>query len=147
MLGLAENCNNPARSNPRRKRAYRNERKYSSKETASYKRSNRKGKAMNGYTYPPTQEQPATKAQLIALRDLLLSHNDKNAAAAVDNVIDILTIAASEPIRNFVHIPNPETNGSIRQASELDDPRTLAERVIDDMHADWQAQIKELLGG
>ena len=46
----------------------------------------------DGWT-PPVIELP-TKAQLIALRDLLLSHGDKNAAAAVDNVIDILSLAA-----------------------------------------------------
>ena len=43
---------------------------------------------VTGYTYP--ESQPATKHQLIALRDLLLSHGDKHAAAAVDNVLDIL---------------------------------------------------------
>ena len=37
------------------------------------------------------KEQPATKAQLIALRDALLRWRDKDAAAAVDNVIDILS--------------------------------------------------------
>ena len=49
----------------------------------------------NGWT-PTEAVQPANKAQLIALRDLLLLHNDKNAADAVDNVIDILSIAASK---------------------------------------------------
>ena len=58
----------------------------------------------NGWT-PTPQTQPATKAQLIALRDLLLSHGDKNAAAAVDNVIDILTITAKKNVWDFTPIP------------------------------------------
>ena len=68
---------------------------------------------MNGWT-PTTKVQPATQAQLIALRDLLLSHGDKNAADAVDNVIDILTIAASEPVSNFVRASNPALNSGVR---------------------------------
>jgi hypothetical protein len=47
-------------------------------------------KMYTGYT-PSATPKPATKSQLLALRDLLLSHSDKNAAAAVDNVIDILS--------------------------------------------------------
>lgn len=48
-----------------------------------------------GYTQPEYVK-PANKQQLVALRDLLLGHGDKNAAAAVDNVIDILGQKAGE---------------------------------------------------
>lgn len=61
---------------------------------------------MNGWT-PTTKVEPATKAQLIALRDLLLSHGDKNAASAVDNVIDLLTIAATKS-NDWDFTPIPE---------------------------------------
>lgn len=74
-----------------------------------------------GYT-PAYRPRPATKEQLVALRDLLLSHGDKHAAAAVDNVIDILTVAAS-------------------------DPRTPAEIDADERDADWHEQVADLLAG
>jgi len=74
----------------------------------------------NGWT-PTPRTQPATKAQLVALRDLLLSYSDKNAAAAVDNVIDILTLNH--------------------------DQRTHAEIEADERDADWQSQVNELRGG
>lgn len=46
---------------------------------------------------------PATKPQLVALRDLLLEYGDKNAAGAVDNVIDILgQVASQELSTNFI---------------------------------------------
>ena len=43
---------------------------------------------------------PATYIQLVALRDLLLSYKDTNAAAAVDNVIDILSQKAGEVVQS-----------------------------------------------
>ena len=75
---------------------------------------------MNGWT-PTERVKPATKEQLIALRDLLLSHNDKHAAAAVDNVIDILSRAANPIVNTSAKVKvlsNPHINGSIRQVSE-----------------------------
>lgn len=51
-----------------------------------------------GWT-PTETVKPADKASLIALRDLLLEWKDTNAAAAVDNVIDILSLkAGSQPV-------------------------------------------------
>jgi hypothetical protein len=73
----------------------------------------------DGWT-PPVTNLP-TKAQLIALRDLLLSHGDKSAAAAVDNVIDILSrVAKGEftqiiPTAEKVEVrSNPALQASVR---------------------------------
>ena len=65
-----------------------------------------------GYT-PSATPKPATKPQLLALRDLLLSHSDKNAAAAVDNVIDILSqvVLGKSPNDEDGTYPSPYISG------------------------------------
>lgn len=73
-----------------------------------------------GYTQTECTK-PATKPQLVALRDLLLEYGDKNAAAAVDNVIDIL--------------------GQVVKVGEI----TQCE--IDEIERDWKQQVDELRGG
>jgi hypothetical protein len=78
-----------------------------------------------GYT-KTEYAKPATKAQLVALRDLLLEYGDKNAAAAVDNVIDILGQKAGEITKSQEPTPNLE---------------------IDEIERDWKQQVDELRGG
>jgi hypothetical protein len=80
----------------------------------------------------PTQVQPATKEQLVALRDLLLSHGDKSAAAAVDNVIDILSRVAN---RTDAVIPTAEKvevrSNPALQADVRHEARQMAHTLTD----------------
>jgi len=90
---------------------------------------------MNGWT-PRQEVKPANKAQLEALRDLLIRHKDYNAACAVDNVIDILShVAASEPIS--------ETAELVAVYQSQYDPRTPAQVEQDEAGEDWNRQVKK----
>jgi hypothetical protein len=103
---------------------------------------------VTGYT-PPVTVQPATHAQLIALRDLLLEHGDTNAAAAADNLIDILCHVANTA-ENVEVRSSPELMGGVRYCSELDERKAQADAICEEYEAqdaDWHAQVTELRGG
>lgn len=61
-----------------------------------------------GYGYPVKTRLPS-KAQLIALRDYQLEHGNASIAAAVDNVLDLISIRVAE-LRSLDDEPMSETN-------------------------------------
>ena len=67
----------------------------------------------HGWT-PNVSPKPATKAQLIALRDLLLEKCAKSAAAAIDNAIDMISTVAVEEMLDSNSTRNP-SGGEINE--------------------------------
>jgi len=88
---------------------------------------------VTGYT-PTVQVELPSRAQLTLLRDALLGYGDLNAAAACDNLIDILWHVANTA-ENVKVVSNPALNGSVRRQigygelmHDINDLRYLNER-------------------
>jgi len=106
---------------------------------------------VSGYT-PTVKIQPATFGQLIALRDMLLSYSEKDAAAAVDNAIDVICQAATKlytmgSVRKIdtSFLEPAERKAQADAISEKYEAEFLTE--MDEVEQDWHKQVSELRGG
>jgi hypothetical protein len=99
---------------------------------------------VSGYT-PVEHVKLPSREQLELLRDALLEWGDLNAAAACDNLIDILWHVANTA-ENVEVVSNPLTNGSVRYP----ETKIIADAICEEYEAqdaDWHAQVTELRGG